>query len=246
MTNTPSPAERDRFEQALKDFRNASNALANAWQYMPGDAVENYPPFLPSFDEADAAISRMYAAERFTARNALDVLQSWSENANGFELPAETELISHCPGMYVVHVPLGGEAFLWIGDDMSGEDAGWQCCLYLGSDHEGYYLPDAAYPSTAEALVETVEALVAARDLAASIHEEMFSIDARTGVLLVMKGGGVVSGTLHASHPRPLTHGAFIAVDVTRSAATPSGGHVRNYTETRSIALLDIAKALAI
>lgn len=87
--SNPTPAERERFEAALNDFRNASNALANAWQFMPGDAVDNYPAFLPSFDEADAAIHSM----RLAAPRALthDQLQGLAALADAYSKGAHSE-----------------------------------------------------------------------------------------------------------------------------------------------------------
>jgi hypothetical protein len=59
MSDTPSIHERARFDAALQAFKRAADDLAHRWECMPGDAVDGYPAFMPSFDEAANAIQSM-------------------------------------------------------------------------------------------------------------------------------------------------------------------------------------------
>lgn len=45
--------------EALEAFKIASGRLLTAWDHCPGDAVAEYPRFMPSFDEAALAFAQM-------------------------------------------------------------------------------------------------------------------------------------------------------------------------------------------
>lgn len=48
------------FTRALADFKSATLALAAEWESQPGDVIENYPEYLPSFDEFAHDVTVMY------------------------------------------------------------------------------------------------------------------------------------------------------------------------------------------
>jgi hypothetical protein len=54
-----SARERAEFTKRLVEFQGAAIALSRAWEWMPGDAIEHYPEFLPSFDEAALRFASM-------------------------------------------------------------------------------------------------------------------------------------------------------------------------------------------
>lgn len=63
MSTTPTTEQREQFAQALAQFQNAAATLSARWQFMPGDAVADYPAFMPSFDEAALAFDAMSVAD---------------------------------------------------------------------------------------------------------------------------------------------------------------------------------------
>lgn len=230
MTNDPMP-QREAFAAALAQFKAAACSLHEAWTGdVPGDAVIGYPRWMPSFDEAVADIVKMHPAPIRDGHSALAILrQPYPGN-----LSTDRLCIEFIGCADACRVDLDGEAWIWITEDLGGHEGAWQCCLYLGADHDGYYLPDAG-PMGPEALRETVSALIVARDQAAAVFDALFGLSAGTGVSLVLKGGGVVTGTLQVDRSREITLNAGQYVTVAQDGR-----------QTRTLALTDIRTAAVI
>ena len=158
---------------------------------LPPDAVAKFERV------ARETVGQWYAVNRpvadsedsqFTARKACVVLTAGA----GSRLGVGSEFISseYIGSGDACRIDLAGDAWIWVTEDMGGDD-GWQCCLYFEPDHEGFYL-DGPFPTTPEGLLETVAALITAR----GVWETLNGLRDGTGVSLVLKGGGVETGTL--------------------------------------------------
>lgn len=201
MTNPENPEtfedanvrrNRAAFALELGAFRDAARTLANRWAIIEdGDAVDHYPAWMPSFDEAEADIARMTMREDWTAERAAEILRATTCVRLSTHGGGLTDIGG---GILAASVELDGEAWIWVSENLAN-GIGWQACLYLGQDHEGYYLPG-PMPRTAEDLRRTVAALIVARDQAADAYEALFGLDEGTGVAFVLKEGGAVIGTL--------------------------------------------------
>lgn len=197
MSTTPSNEHADheeRFMAALSEFRTAALVLSRRWENMPADCVENYPPFLPSFDEAASAFQSMRLKPRWDERGAHLAL---TQDVNGWDFGGlPISYASAAPGIPVLQIDLDGEAFIWVSENLAGGD-GWQCCLYLGGDHEGFYLTGhEEYPTEPEQLRQTVADLIAVRDETAAVYDALFGLNDGDGVHLVLREGGVLTGTI--------------------------------------------------
>lgn len=219
---------REAFEAELEAFKDAARRLSNRWAIIEDPhAVDGYPSWMPSFDEAEAAIAKMTPHRRWTDRTAHLALTA---DVNGWDFGGLPISYAHAGGgIDCLQIDLDGEAFIWVSESLA-DGKGWQCCLYLGGDHEGYYLTGyTEYPTDAEQLRQTVADLIAARDLVASVHDALFGLAAGAGLILVLKGGGAVVGTLQTAFRG--AHWVTVAQDG---------------RQTRTLALTDIAKVQVI
>lgn len=164
---------REQTREIIDALRQARNDLADAIESKAARAFPN-----PQWDHR-------------TAREAL------ADSGNGWDfggLPMSTVHIGG--GIEALQIDLDGEPFIWITESLA-DGQGWQACLYLGADHDGYYLTGYdAYPKDAEQLRQTVADLIAARDRAAAAFDALSGLAEGTGVALVLHGGGVQTGTL--------------------------------------------------
>ena len=56
---TPTPEQNARFAHALAQFKHATAELDAAWNDIPGDGLQGYPSYLPSFDEFALEVAAM-------------------------------------------------------------------------------------------------------------------------------------------------------------------------------------------
>lgn len=176
--------------EALNGFQIAAHALNAAWDHCDGDAIGGYPSYLPSFDEFVLDVDRMEVRNMHTPAAAEAILRVDTALVDAASI-AGLEYIGSGDAL---RINLDGEAWIWITEDMGGE-AAWQPCLYLDSQHGGYYL-STPYPTNAAELRAHVAGLLAARDQAAAVYDALFGLENGTGVALVLKDGGVETGTL--------------------------------------------------
>lgn len=191
------PIETERAQLArLKESAQALSLAAERGEFR----FTSYPSTLGSFDEiasamAEIEIEPLHPWTAGGARAALaEIRPTWTTSITGIG-----------GGIEACEIQLDGSAWIWISESLA-DGQGWQCCLYLDDDHEGYYLTGyEAYPRTIAGLRETVDGLIAVRDQVAATYEALFGLEPGTGVALVLVEGGVLVGTIVATDARSVT-----------------------------------------